>query len=85
MWFRTSCSRITAALRLTCLKKKKKKKKKAFFPNAVNCLAAGFHSEEITIRGTCQLHDSRIVCCSLLEHGSSETSAVNLVPIGPNN
>ena len=62
-----------------------KKKKKAFFPNAVNCLAAGFHSEEITIRGTCQLHDSRIVCCSLLEHGSSETSAVNLVPIGPNN
>ena len=66
-------------------KKKKKKKKKAFFPNAVNCLAAGFHSEEITIRGTCQLHDSRIVCCSLLEHGSSETSAVNLVPIGPNN
>ena len=67
------------------LLKKKKKKKKAFFPNAVNCLAAGFHSEEITIRGTCQLHDSRIVCCSLLEHGSSETSAVNLVPIGPNN
>lgn len=25
----------------------KKKKKKAFFPNAVNCLAAGFHSEEL--------------------------------------
>lgn len=25
----------------------KKKKKKAFFPNAVNCLAAGLHSEEI--------------------------------------
>lgn len=24
-------------------------KKKTFFPNAVNCLAAGFHSEEITI------------------------------------
>ena len=44
--FGTSCARITAALRLT-VKKGRHLKKSFSLPNTVNCLAAGFYSEQL--------------------------------------